>query len=126
MNLPAFLAIELPSNAITLMVIGTFITGGLLIFKLIETVGRVMTVRQTEQSRREVAAYVAEGTITPETAERLLRAGRAESWSDRIAELVEAGTIDSSEAAKLIKAGAQAAATPPSGPAIVSTVVGKA
>lgn len=31
--------------------------------------------RQFEQSRREVAAYVAEGSMTPEDAERLLDAG---------------------------------------------------
>jgi hypothetical protein len=31
--------------------------------------------RQREQSRREIAAYVAEGSMTPEEGERLLRAG---------------------------------------------------
>lgn len=30
--------------------------------------------RQREQSRREIAAYVAEGTMTPDDAERILRA----------------------------------------------------
>lgn len=29
-----------------------------------------------EQTRREVAAYVAEGSMTPEEAERILKAGR--------------------------------------------------
>lgn len=31
--------------------------------------------RSAEQTRREIAAYVAEGTITPDEAERLLKAG---------------------------------------------------
>lgn len=31
--------------------------------------------RQFEQSRREIAAYVAEGSISPEDAERILRNG---------------------------------------------------
>lgn len=33
--------------------------------------------RQREQSRREIAAYVAEGSMTPEEGERLLRAGES-------------------------------------------------
>ena len=35
--------------------------------------------RAQEESRRELAAYVAEGSMTPEDAERLLKAGRA-NW----------------------------------------------
>lgn len=31
--------------------------------------------KEREQTRREVAAYVAEGSMTPEDAERLLKAG---------------------------------------------------
>lgn len=33
-------------------------------------------ISEREQSRREIAAYVAEGTISPDQAERLLAAGR--------------------------------------------------
>lgn len=36
---------------------------------------RMVTARAVEQTRRELAAYVAEGTITPDEAERLLKAG---------------------------------------------------
>lgn len=36
---------------------------------------RVLIARTMEQTRRELAAYVAEGTITPDEAERLLKAG---------------------------------------------------
>lgn len=121
MDIPALLALELSEKTVSLLIIGALITGGILVYKVIETVGRVMTTRQTEQSRREVAAYVAEGSMTPETAERILRTGRAENWSDRIAELVESGHIDSSEAAKLIKAGAQAGISA-SGPVAGATV----
>lgn len=32
--------------------------------------------KEREQTRREVAAYVAEGSMTPEDAERLLKAGK--------------------------------------------------
>lgn len=33
-----------------------------------------------EESRREIAAYVAEGSMTPAEAERLLNAGPAAGW----------------------------------------------
>lgn len=35
--------------------------------------------RQREQSRREIAAYVAEGSMSPDDAERILRAESPES-----------------------------------------------
>lgn len=37
------------------------------------------TAREREQTRREIAAYVAEGSMTPEEGERLLRAGGPEN-----------------------------------------------
>jgi len=36
---------------------------------------RVMTTRAREESRREIAAYVAEGSISPDDAAKLLAAG---------------------------------------------------
>ncbi len=39
----------------------------------------IVSSRALEESRRELAAYVAEGSMTPEDAERLLKAGRA-NW----------------------------------------------
>lgn len=39
----------------------------------------MMSSRAVEQTRREIAAYVAEGTISPEEAERLLKAGPAKA-----------------------------------------------
>ena len=38
---------------------------------------RVARVKQLESSRREIAAYVAEGSITPDDAEKLLNAGKS-------------------------------------------------
>ncbi len=50
---------------------------------LISTVGiivgairRVAQTKAREESRREIAAYVAEGTITPDDAAKLLNAGQ--------------------------------------------------
>ena len=45
------------------------------------TVRRIVLGRSVEQSRREIAAYVAEGTVSPEDAVKLLAAGK--SFSDR-------------------------------------------
>ncbi len=35
----------------------------------------VLKTRAKEESRREIAAYIAEGSMTPEQGERLMRAG---------------------------------------------------
>ncbi len=54
------------------------IVGGLLFVSLVSLGGLVKSVlarRQVEQSRRELAAYVAEGSMTPDDAERLLNSG---------------------------------------------------
>ncbi len=40
---------------------------------------RMVETRAREESRREIAAYVAEGSITPEDAARLLEAGKKKS-----------------------------------------------
>jgi hypothetical protein len=49
----------------------TFLTIG----AIVDGVRKVMQTRSREDSRREIAAYVAEGSMTTEDAERLLAAG---------------------------------------------------
>lgn len=58
------------------------VVGGLIFVTLAAVGGMIKSVlvrRQIEQSRREIAAYVAEGSMTPDDAERLLSAGPRES-----------------------------------------------
>lgn len=43
---------------------------------LIKSVTSVCTNLSRERTKREIAAYVAEGSMTPEQAERILRTGR--------------------------------------------------
>lgn len=43
---------------------------------LIRTVGGVVKSVARERTRREIAAYIAEGSMTPEQGERLMRAGK--------------------------------------------------
>lgn len=48
---------------------------GVILLAAIRTVGAVLRTSARERSRREIAAYIAEGTMTPEQGERLIRAG---------------------------------------------------
>ncbi len=54
---------------VVLIIAGLILLGG-----LIRAVTAVLTTNSREKSRREIAAYIAEGSITPEQGERLIRA----------------------------------------------------
>lgn len=64
-------------------VTGTIAVVGGLVIGMIAVIGGMMrsayTTRQREQSRREIAAYIAEGSMTPDEGARLLDAGLP-SW----------------------------------------------
>jgi hypothetical protein len=47
------------------------------------TIRRIVLGRSLEQSRREIAAYVAEGTVSPDDAVRILAAGKG--FGERLA-----------------------------------------
>ena len=53
-----------------------FIVGGLvaIVAIVISALASVLKVRSREYSRREIAAYIAEGSMTAEQGERLMRA----------------------------------------------------
>ena len=53
----------------------TLIAGSILLGMLIKSVTRVCTTASRERTKREIAAYIAEGSMSPEQAERILRAG---------------------------------------------------
>jgi len=54
-------------------VCGTF--GIIVLTVVLSTVRRMSETRQREISRREIAAYIAEGSMTPEEGERLMNSG---------------------------------------------------
>lgn len=67
------------ANAISAMdnnwVIATIVgVVGFLLF--LSIIARMSRTNEQEKTRREVAAYVAEGSMTPEEGERLLNAGK--------------------------------------------------
>ncbi len=58
---------------------GLAIIAGVIIVSVItisDAIRKSSQTRQREESRREIAAYVAEGSMTPEEGERLIAAGR--------------------------------------------------
>ncbi len=46
----------------------------LVVNAIIRAITAIFTTQAVERSRREIAAYIAEGSITPEQGERLMRA----------------------------------------------------
>ncbi len=57
-------------------VVGMFALAGGFLIAIIAMGFGYFKSRQREQTRREIAAYVSEGTMTTEEGERLLKAGR--------------------------------------------------
>jgi shikimate 5-dehydrogenase len=56
--------------------------GAVVIIALVlEAVQKISVTRQRETTKREVAAYVAEGSMTPEDAERIIKAGKSNKES---------------------------------------------
>ncbi len=49
---------------------------GIVFVVLIRTTGNVIKSVSRERTRREIAAYIAEGSMSPEQGERLMKAGR--------------------------------------------------
>jgi len=60
------------------------ISGGVLIafiFVAMRAAVKMHRIKETESSRREIAAYIAEGSMSPEDGERLLDAGTGKNKS---------------------------------------------
>lgn len=52
----------------------SLITAGIVISVIVKAVSGMVTSLSRERTRREIAAYIAEGSITPEQGERLMKA----------------------------------------------------
>jgi len=57
-----------------LVVIGVFLS--IIINTIVSGIKQSADTKETERTRREIAAYIAEGSMTPEEGERILTAGR--------------------------------------------------
>lgn len=75
---------------------------------VVKTIRDIKLNREREQTKRELAAYVAEGSIRPEDATAILNAGSAAQPSSQaeqqIASAVAWGTVSPDKAATLIQA----------------------
>ena len=56
--------------------IPTLIASAILLIVFIKAIARIITSVAGERTRREIAAYIAEGSMTPEQGERLLASGK--------------------------------------------------
>lgn len=57
------------------VMIPVLMAGSIISIVAIRTIAGVVTSVSRERSRREIAAFIAEGSMTPEQGERLMRAG---------------------------------------------------
>lgn len=67
-------------NEVVVLIPIIAIVGGIgawIIHMIMSTIRDTHATKHREQSRREIAAYIAEGTMTPEQGERLMAAGES-------------------------------------------------
>ncbi|MCC6678777.1 MAG: hypothetical protein IT436_16720 [Phycisphaerales bacterium] len=87
-----------------IMVVGSLIA----IMAIVSEFTRTARARAFEKSRREIAAYVAEGSISAEQAAALLAIGpegkAANDPSIRLAQAVAWGSVDKEDASQLVEA----------------------
>ena len=57
------------------VLIPLLIAGGIVIVVAIKSLASVMKTFAQERTRREIAAFIAEGSMSPEQGERLMKAG---------------------------------------------------
>lgn len=57
------------------VLIPSLIAGSIVLIVLFKTIGSTARSIARERTRREIAAFIAEGSMTPEQGERLMKAG---------------------------------------------------
>jgi hypothetical protein len=101
-----FLASEAGDIAAFAAVIGAFAVP--IIAIIAGVIHSTAKTRYREETKRELAAYVAEGTLRPEDAERILRANGPDDELEKLkrdlADRITRGKIDAEEAEKIFKA----------------------
>jgi hypothetical protein len=96
------LAFEPTEDFIIKALVITGATAVILTWSVMKTVSEVSSKRATETTKREIAAYVAEGSIAPEDATRIINAGSRSDAEEKIMKAVAAGAIPPNKAEKLI------------------------
>lgn len=75
-----------------------------IVLAVLHTVRKTTEVRERERTRREIAAYVAEGSMTPDEAARVLSAGMSEEVAAQLARGVSWGMISANKVKKFNEA----------------------
>jgi hypothetical protein len=57
------------------VLIPILIAGGIVCIVTVKSIASVLKTNSRERSRREIAAFIAEGTMAPDQGERLMKAG---------------------------------------------------
>ncbi len=65
---------------------------------------RASVTRQREQTKREIAAYIAEGSMTPEDAHKILAAGETDDLRELILKRAADGWISAKKAQQILAA----------------------
>lgn len=87
------------------VMVALIIGGIILIGSTVDALRKTAQSRHRERTRRELFAYVAEGSITAADATTLLAASQGKvDWNKKIAEMVEWGSISADDAEKLANA----------------------
>ncbi len=106
-QMPGLATLAAGDDELKLVVVG----GGLIlaaIIVMLRTVRKVSETQERERTRREIAAYVAEGSITPQDAAQLLSAGMGEAAAVELArgvgQGVAWGTVSPKKAEDVVRA----------------------
>ncbi len=103
MPMPCSIAASIDASVLIVVVAGV---AGAVLIALFAAVRGVLQIRETERTRRELAAYVAEGSISPEDAEKILGPQQAPTgdFEKTLGNAVSWGTVSPEKAERLIKA----------------------
>lgn len=102
---PAVLALDDGAIAFGILAVGASVFG--IVSVIVVSVNATLRAKYREQTKREVAAYVAEGTISPQDAQAILAAGGDSEVSKSIADALAWGTIKPRDAESLLRAAQQ-------------------
>jgi hypothetical protein len=102
--------LALSGNEEKILTLGIILFAAILFYG-ISAMRRIFETRAKEMTKREIAAYVAEGSISPEDATRMLRADSTEP-EQKIASGVAWGTIKPEKAESLLRSMRGEAARP--------------
>ena len=95
----------------------TIVKGGLIVLVvaiiwITGTIRKMSTTRQREMTKRELAAYVAEGSMSPDDARAILSSGEGEDLRELVLKRAADGWISAKKAEQILASMDKRSATP--------------